>query len=96
MKNFSTYLIILFVVWVIMTGRLPAFINVISTQRWNFSSSLFPAVFSGSGGGAGGMSPSGGSGDSGGSGLGEIEGDFGGGNGGLSIGTVAEGAALLG
>lgn len=48
MKNFSTYLIVIFVLWVIMTSRSANYISLVVTNSWNVTgSNLFSGIFSG-------------------------------------------------
>jgi hypothetical protein len=45
MKNFSTYLIIVFVLWIIMTSRSANYVSLVVTNSWNVTgANLFGGI----------------------------------------------------
>jgi uncharacterized membrane protein YgcG len=90
MKNFVPYLLLTFIGWVIVSGNLPAYIQLIATSTWMCvsPSDLFSQIFS-SGSSSSSSSGSGGE-------IGALEGAFGlGGGGSGGEGAIGTDAALL-
>lgn len=47
MKNFSTYVIVAFVLWVIMSNKASGFVGLVVNNGWNVTgSNLFSGIFS--------------------------------------------------